>query len=261
MFTSTHETASSCPELPENISHAYIVGTEIAARLAKAVVCAGGEAKPCMACAHCDKASRRIHPDISVLEKLPDKREIIVDQIRELKKDVFVLPNEAAKKAYIISSADIMNTAAQNALLAILEEPPKHVVFILQTENHMALLPTVRSRCVRLSASPAQKDTDEAVETLSRDFISAIQSGNLALAEIMFKIEKLEKPDLISMILRSRENIAEIFAAQTSGGTSNGDSLKRLFKADKMLVDASEYLELNVNKGHVAGLICAGLMA
>ena len=261
MLKSMQETATPQPKIPSKISHAYITDSELAARLATAVVCANTEAKPmpCLDCAHCEKASRKIHPDIIVLEKLPDKREIIVDQIRELKKDVLVLPNEAAKKAYIISGAESMNTAAQNALLAILEEPPRHVVFILETENHMAVLPTVRSRCVRLSSDYEQnEDVDEAVQLLSSDFISAItQSKNLALAEIMFKIEKLEKPELHSMIMLTREKIADAFR-KTDG--ENTAALKRLIKAEKTLLDANEYLELNVNKGHVAGLLCASLM-
>ena len=260
MVTIMDEAITKYPKLPQKISHAYITSAPLAKQLATAVVCQSADSKPCMACAHCDKASRNIHPDISILEKLPEKREITIDQIRELKKDVLVLPNEAAKKAYMISSADVMNTAAQNALLAILEEPPRHVVFILETENHMALLPTVRSRCVRLSSDYEQnEDIDEAVQSLTIDFVSAIiQNKNLALAEIMFKIEKLEKHELLSMILLTREKIADAYRKTDSNSTT---ALQQLIKAEKMLIKANEYLELNVNKGHVAGLMCASLMA
>ena len=244
-------------DLPgKNLSHAYITGPALAGRLAMAVVCSRSEARPCESCIHCGKISRGIHPDASYIDKLPDKRDIVVEQIRELKKDVLILPNEASTKAYIIKNADIMNTAAQNALLAVLEEPPKHVVFILETENHMALLPTVRSRCVRLSASPSIKGMEEAVEALSNDFISAICSGNTALAEIMFRLERLEKPDLTSVILRSREKIAEAFSVQTNGAAPP----KSLLIAEKTLHRANQYLEFNVGTGHVAGLMCASLV-
>lgn len=58
------------------------------------------------------------------------------------------MPNEAAHRVMILAGAQTMLPAAQNALLKILEEPPRHVVFILICENRTQLLETIRSRCV-----------------------------------------------------------------------------------------------------------------
>ena len=57
------------------------------------------------------------------------------------------MPSEAQRKVYVLRQADTMNPAAQNALLKLLEEPPRSASFILAAERAESLLPTVRSRC------------------------------------------------------------------------------------------------------------------
>ena len=85
--------------------------------------------------------------DYKYIEKLPDKKEIIVEQVRnKIVNDVYVAPATGNYKVYIINDAHLLNAAAQNALLKTLEEPPKYVVIILITNNEKALLTTVLSR-------------------------------------------------------------------------------------------------------------------
>jgi len=150
------------------LSHAYITDESLANHIAMAVVCSARDAaRPCKQCSHCDKASRSIHPDIIIIDKDRIKeldketgREkvkpiVSVDIVRWLKRDVYVVPNDSMHKAYIVKDADTMNTSAQNAFLQMLEEPPKHAVFIICTDNPAALLQTVRSRCVETISKPA----------------------------------------------------------------------------------------------------------
>ena len=114
---STMEPASS-QHSAERLSHAYITDGGLADTLAMEAVCSQpSDAGPCMDCPHCSKAQRNIHPDIIIIDKRPDRREIVVEQIRDLKKDVIIVPVESAKKAYIVNNAELMNDAAQNALL------------------------------------------------------------------------------------------------------------------------------------------------
>jgi len=240
------------------LSHAYIASGKLADTLAMAAVCSGsyGE-KPCGSCAHCDKASRRIHPDITYVDKLQDKREIVVDQIRELKKDVIIVPNDSDKKAYIINSADLMNTNAQNAFLQILEDPPAYAVFILRTGNPAALLQTVRSRCVELKARIETESPDSAAEKMANEFFSAIELGNAALITHMFRLEKLDK-DLYAKFLQAARSQAAIrLRADIPGGKSK---LKMIARAERLLLKAGEMLDLNVNTGHISGMICASLL-
>ena len=100
---------------------------EEAWRLAQRALCAhpAPTGESCGCCGHCRKVERRVHPDVAVLERLRDKegkprREIVVEQIRALEKDAVVLPNEAARKVYLICEAELLNAAAQNAFLKLL---------------------------------------------------------------------------------------------------------------------------------------------
>ena len=241
------------------LSHAYIVAGELADTLAIATVCSGiGGIKPCMNCTHCNKASRHIHSDITVVDKLSDKREIIVEQIRELKKDVIVLPNEAGKKAYIINDADLMNISAQNALLQILEEPPRHVVFILRTTNPAALLPTVRSRCIELKARNESDTPDSVAAELANEFFKAIEHGNAQLIAFMFRMDKLDKNVFSAFLTTAREQAAMKLRTAALGNATIPSEI--LVRAEQILLKAGKVLDLNVNVGHIAGMICASLL-
>ena len=148
------------------MSHACILAApsdeecmKMARALAQGILCERGGDEPCGRCEACRKVSADIHPDLITVRRLNDdkgrpRREITVEQIRSVNRDAWVLPNEAARKVYIISEADKMNPAAQNAALKLLEEPPNGAVFLLCASNPSLLLPTVRSRCA-LRRSPA----------------------------------------------------------------------------------------------------------
>lgn len=136
------------------LTHAWILAgaseerlEELAAALAAAFLCGGEGPRPCGACKHCHKVEKGIHPDVQWVEKPADKAQIPVDQIRALRADAYIRPNEAERKVYILKEAQRMTDEAQNAFLKVLEEGPAYAVFILLSANHQALLPTVRSRC------------------------------------------------------------------------------------------------------------------
>lgn len=134
--------------------HALVIDGEqglgkltLARLLAAALVCRSAD-KPCYACAQCRKAADRIHPDIFEHCAQGGANSFHVDVIRNIVSDVYVRPNEAAYKVYILGNADCMSVSAQNALLKVLEEPPEYVVFILTAKSKSSLLETVLSRCV-----------------------------------------------------------------------------------------------------------------
>ena len=242
------------------LSHAYIVGGGLADTLAMAAVCsAEGSARPCLACAHCRKASRHIHPDITIVDILPDKREIVVDQIRELKKDVIVVPNEAEKKAYVINNASLMNLNAQNAFLQILEEPPKHAVFILNTESPAALLPTVRSRCIELSSRLEAQSDDSAAGEMAAGFFSALEQGGAQFARFAFRLEKLER-EMFAKFLGSAQEQA---AARLRDARADGFGIpcETIARSERLFVRANDMLDMNVSVGHIAGMIFAALIS
>jgi hypothetical protein len=249
------------------LSHAYIADEHIADKIAQTVVCSKrSEDGPCTLCAHCQKAARKIHPDIIFISKLQEKRDITIDQIRDLKKDVIVVPNEARQKAYIVNDAHLMNVSAQNAFLQILEEPPKHVVFILKTAFPAQLLPTILSRCILIKSdqniklttdSETNEEGYELSEMVSK-FYSALTTGNTAIVEFMFMLEKLNKEQFSDFITSARSEAALLLRNPPDIGNAN--YIKTISEAEKLLVEANRYLDLNVNVGHISGFICANLV-
>ncbi len=137
-------------------SHFYLISGPkgsgkhtLAGLLSAAMVCTGDN-KPCGVCSHCRKALSGNHPDCITVDD-PEKRYVPVELVRSARSDMFVQPNEAAKKVYLFPRGQDMRIESQNALLKVLEEPPSYGVFLLLSDNPEALLPTVRSRCVELN--------------------------------------------------------------------------------------------------------------
>jgi len=143
------------------ISHFYLIsGPEgsgkhtLAKLLATAILCQGSR-RPCGSCPHCRKMKSGNHPDFITVED-PEHKNVAVKIVRQIRDDMFIRPNEADHKIYLFPQE--LGIEGQNALLKILEEPPKYGVFILLTDNPEKLLPTVRSRCteLKMQALPEQ---------------------------------------------------------------------------------------------------------
>ena len=113
-------------------------------------------------------ALRDEHPDVLWLApKDAAKRSIPVDEVRDFRKEAYVLPNQSPKKVLIVP-CDLLNENGQNAILKVLEEPPAHAVFLLLATSREAVLPTVRSRCVIWEMQPV--DEQEGVAFLQQRY-------------------------------------------------------------------------------------------
>jgi len=150
------------------ISHAYLIegesgtGKMLLARIfAQALQCEAGGPDACGVCPSCRQAEGNNHPDIIyVTHEKPGL--ISVDDIRgQVVGDSQIRPYSGKYKIYIMEDAQKMNTAAQNALLKTLEEPPEYVVILLLTANPQSLLETIRSRCERIRLKPVPDDLVE----------------------------------------------------------------------------------------------------
>ncbi len=131
--------------------------------LAKATLCEG-ENPPCDGCRTCQLAKAGTHPDIKWLAPEKGKKNIAVGQVDYIRELAYLTPHTAFGKVFIIEQAETMNSAAQNKLLKLLEEPPANVFFILLCESASDLLDTVLSRCTVFSLT--EPDFDSAIKVL-----------------------------------------------------------------------------------------------
>ena len=142
--------------LSERIAQCYLlcgprgVGKTTTARiLAKALNCSDRRgADPCDACESCQ--SIVVGTSMNVLE-IDGASNNSVEDIRELREVVRYAATEGTYKIYIIDEVHMLSTAAFNALLKTLEEPPEHVVFIFATTEVQAVPDTILSRCQRFN--------------------------------------------------------------------------------------------------------------
>ena len=134
----------------DNISHAYLFSgprgtgkTTTAKILAKMVNCEHlKDGEPCNECESC----RNLFNSNDVIE-IDAASNNGVDEIRDLREKATLVPSICRYKVYIIDEVHMLTTQAFNALLKILEEPPKHVIFILATTEYHKIPLTITSRC------------------------------------------------------------------------------------------------------------------
>lgn len=137
--------------LNNKISHAYIFSgprgtgkTSIAKIFSKAVNCLNTTDGDL--CNNCENCLQNIDEEIDIIE-IDAASNNGVDEIREIRNNVKLMPVHLKYKVYIIDEVHMLSTSAFNALLKTLEEPPKHVIFILATTEFNKIPATVISRC------------------------------------------------------------------------------------------------------------------
>lgn len=143
------------------------VGKKLAAlTLAKTVNCLEQTADSCDTCSSCRKIESGQHPDVHVVEC--EDSEIKIENIRQLQREISFKPYEGKKKVFIIDKAHYLNAESSNALLKVLEEPPKDSLIILVTEKPSLLFKTVISRCKTLKFPALKREALK--EILKKDF-------------------------------------------------------------------------------------------
>jgi len=139
----------------ERVAHAYLFAgprgtgkTTTARLLAKAVNCLDPDLaqRPCDTCDHCTAVNQGRFLDLIEIDAASNTS---VEDVRDLREKINFSPNQGRYKVYIVDEVHMLSTAAFNALLKTLEEPPAHAIFVLATTEIHKIPATVLSRCQR----------------------------------------------------------------------------------------------------------------
>ncbi len=122
-------------------------------------------------CQACQRIARRIHPDVHFVEVAGDRKQISVDQIRDILSNAALRPYEGRTKVFIIDPASALTGGGSNDLLKTLEEPARDTTFILLTRSPDLLLPTIRSRSQAIYVG-GEEPRDEELATFLRDALT-----------------------------------------------------------------------------------------
>lgn len=228
----------------ERLAHAYLfvgprgIGKTSTARIfAKALNCLKGPtATPCDKCDNCKEIAAGNSLDVLEIDGASNNG---VEQVRELRETCRYAPARAKFKIYIIDEVHMLSTAAFNALLKTLEEPPAHVKFIFATTDPQKVLPTILSRCQRfdLSRIPAAlmikhlkkiaKDEKITIDDAALVAIARGAEGGMRDAEstldqlIAFCGDKIAEKDVLNVFgLVAHDKIASLTDALIDGNTN-----------------------------------------
>lgn len=159
------------------VAHAYglfgprsIGKRTVARRLAQTLNCEAADrgAGGCGRCAPCQRIERGIHPDIVVVERTEDRKDITIEQVRAMRQNLALRPLEGRTRVVIVDDAAELNQFGQDALLKTLEEPPVHAVLLVLTTTPAALHETIASRLQPLAFRLVP--TPEIAEALAERF-------------------------------------------------------------------------------------------
>lgn len=173
------------------LSHAYLFTgprgtgkTSVAKILAKTINCENlQDGIPCNKCVNCTQINLRQMTDIIEIDAASNNG---VDEIRELRSKVNLVPSTGKYKIYIIDEVHMLTVGAFNALLKTLEEPPPHILFVLATTEPHKIPATILSRCQRFDFKkiPTHKIVEHLKTITEKEQIEASEEALIEVARL-----------------------------------------------------------------------------
>src|SRR5580704_15390509 len=242
----------------DRVSHAYLFSgprgtgkTSSARILAKALNCAAPvDGEPCGVCTSCKEITQGTSLDVHELDAASNNG---VDAMRDLVAHA-ALGTPGRWKVYIVDEVHMLSTAAANALLKTLEEPPGHVVFVLATTDAQKVLPTIRSRTQHfefrllgsetLSALLHQVRTASGLALPDEALDAAVRRGRGSARDALSTLDQIAAggivDDDIEVLAELAESLAERDPARALVAVAHASEAGR--DPQRLAADLAEYL-------------------
>jgi DNA polymerase III subunit delta' len=196
-------------------------GMALALRTLALLFCTGRRA-PCGACRGCTQTEARTHADTFWVEPQSKSRTITVEQIRELRSRMYQTSLLGGWKAGVIVCADRLGVPgkedAANVFLKVLEEPPGKSIFLLLTDSPQFLLPTVKSRCQRLSVG---RESSEVSEKNLAGLLAVLSAAGPARSKAgSGMVAAVARADRVGAILKGMKDAAQRFEEKLAANES-----------------------------------------
>ena len=226
----------------KNLVHAYLfygpkqIGKKtLAKKFIQSLMCYSAgqrEMLPCGKCEHCRQILKNVHPDVFWFKKEASKKDISIEQIRQLQNNLGVHSFFKSYKIAVIEDADQMNLASANALLKTLEEPTLKTILILITEHLNRLPKTIISRSQKIKFSPVANEeifdylVNQNIDRHKARDLSNLANGRPGRALILAKSDEIwqaymSQIDSFFWLLEASRGDKIKFAARFLGSRSN----------------------------------------
>jgi len=228
------------------LRHAYLITgprdigkKNLAIRFIQAICCPNAKDNgiPCLECPTCTRLQRMEHPDLFPITVEEGSKQIKIDQVREMVRNLSLSPYEAARRFGLLINFELANRNSQNSLLKTLEEPPGSVILILTAVSASSLFETVASRCEEIKLNPVPiHTTSQGLEDLYKipgnqaDFLAHISAGKPELA-----LAYHQDPEVLERRNTLLDQHYEIL---------KGDSVDRFAYANRLVKDPVQVQEM-----------------